>query len=270
MRDATVDAVLEKLGVERPDTDLDGLRSVYAAWCGAVAFDNVLKLIHLSDGRRWPLPGSTAESFFEAWLEDGTGGTCWSGNGALHDLLDALGFDVERVIATMLSSPRVTEPNHGSVVATVDGERWLVDASILSGSPIRVPEPGETAENGPLPRFEWLDGRPAVLWRTAGAPDGFHCRVERIGADAAEWDERHRRTAGWSPFNYELSARLLVGGASIGVAHGRRYRVDPDGSVSLDELDPEGRIAFLVEVLGVSERLAVLVPDDRPLPPRPG
>ena len=185
MRDATVDAVLEKLGVERPDTDLDGLRSVYAAWCGAVAFDNVLKLIHLSDGRRWPLPGSTAESFFEAWLEDGTGGTCWSGNGALHDLLDALGFDVERVIATMLSSPRVTEPNHGSVVATVDGERWLVDASILWGSPIRVPEPGETAENGPLPRFEWLDGRPAVLWRTAGAPDGFHCRIERIGADAA-------------------------------------------------------------------------------------
>ena len=105
MHDDTVAAVLEKLGVERPAPDLDGLRAVYAAWCGAVAFDNVLKLIHLADERSGPLPGSTAESFFEAWLEHGTGGTCWSGNGALHDLLEALGFDVARAIATMLSSP---------------------------------------------------------------------------------------------------------------------------------------------------------------------
>lgn len=270
MRDATADAVLEKLGLERPDVDLEGLRAVYAAWCRSVSFDNVLKLIHLGDGRTGPLPGSTAENFFEAWLEHGTGGTCWSGNGALHDLLAVLGFDVERVVATMLSSPHVTEANHGSVVATLDGERWLVDASILSGSPIRVPAPGDPADNGPLPRFEWLDDRPAVLWRTASVPDGFHCRIERIGADAAEWDERHQRTAGWSPFNYQLSARLLEGEASVGVAHGRRYRVEQDGSVFVEELDPHARVGFLVEVLGIAERLAVLVPEDRPLPPRPG
>lgn len=269
MRTDTVDAVLEKLGVERPAPDIGGLRSVYAAWCGAVAFDNVLKLIHFGEGRTGPLPGSTAESFFDAWLEDGAGGTCWSGNGALHDLLAALGFDVERVVATMLSSPHVTEANHGSVVATLDGERWLVDASILSGSPIRVPASGEPADEGPLPRIEWLDDRPAVLWRTATAPEGFHCRIERIGADATEWDERHQRTAGWSPFNYQLSARLLEGEASVGIVHGRQYRVEPDGSVTLQELDPQGRVDFLVDVLGISERLALLVPDDRPLPPRP-
>jgi hypothetical protein len=38
----TVAAVLEKLGVDRPPTDLAGLRDVYAAWCAAVPFDNVL------------------------------------------------------------------------------------------------------------------------------------------------------------------------------------------------------------------------------------
>ncbi len=268
MRAATVEAVLEKLGLERPDADLDGLRAVYAAWCGSVSFDNVLKLIHLADGEPGPLPGSTPESFFGAWLEHGTGGTCWSGNGALHDLLEALGFDVERAIATMLSSPHVTGPNHGSVVATVDGERWLVDASILAGRPIRLPEPGEPSDDGPLPRFEWLDGLPAVLWRTPSAPHGFHCRIERIGAGAAEWDARHQRTASWSPFNYQLSARLLDGGTTVVVAHGRRYRVDPDGAVAVEELDLEGRVRFLVEVLGISERIAVRVPDDRPLPPR--
>ncbi len=266
MREATVAAVLGKLGVQRPEPDLDGLRAVYAAWCRRVPFDNVQKLIHLADARPGPLPGSTAESFFGAWLDDGTGGTCWSGNGALHGLLAALGFDVARVIATMLSSPRASQPNHGSVLATVDGERWLVDASILSGSPIRVPEPGAHGDAGPLPRFEWLDGRPAVLWRTASAPDGFHCRVETIGAGPAEWDERHQRTAGSGPFNHGLNARLLEGDASVGVSRGRRFRLEPDGAVSAWEVDREGRVRFLVEVLGIAERIAVRVPDDRPLP----
>lgn len=269
MRAETVDAVLEKLGVGRPAADLDGLRTVYAAWCRAVSFDNVQKLIHLTEGRPGPLPGSTAESFFEAWLESGTGGTCWSGNGALHDLLDAVGFDVERVIATMMSSPQATDPNHGSVVATVDGVQWLVDASILGGSPIRIPGPGEPADDGPLPRFAWLDGRPAILWRTASAPDGFHCRIERIGAGATEWDERHQRTAGWSPFNYRLSARVLQGETNVGVAHGQRFSVEADGSITVVELDAEARIRFLVDVLGIDEDIAVRVPDDRPMPPRP-
>lgn len=269
MEHATVVAVLEKLGVEWPDPDLGGLQAVYAAWCRGVSFDNVLKLIHVAGREPGPLPGSTAESFFDAWLEHGTGGTCWSGNGALHDLLATLGFDVERVIATMLSSPHVSEPNHGSVVATVDGERWLVDASILAGFPIRLRNAGEPADDGPLPRFAWLEGRPAILWRTASAPEGFHCRIERIGADAAEWDDRHQRTAGWSPFNYQLSARILVGEASVGVAHGQRYAVEPDGSVSVEELEPSARARFLVEVLGIAEGVAARVPDDRPLPPRP-
>ena len=66
--------------MDPPAPDLAGLRTVYAAWCGAVSFDNVLKLIHTAEERPGPLPGSTAESFFAAWLEHGTGGTCWAGN----------------------------------------------------------------------------------------------------------------------------------------------------------------------------------------------
>jgi N-hydroxyarylamine O-acetyltransferase len=267
MRDAQVAAVLARLGVEDPEPDLDGLRAVYRAWCRSVSFDNVLKLIHLSEGADGPLPGSTAEGFFDAWLVHGTGGTCWSGNGALHALLDALGFDVQPVIATMLSSPQATEPNHGSVVATVEGDRWLVDASILSSSPLLVPAAGTRPGDGPLPRFEWLDGRPAVLWRTPGAPDGFHCRIEQIGAGLEEWDRRHQRTRTWSPFNHRLNVRLVSGESTVGVASGRRYRIEPDGRVWQQELDPDGRARFLVEVVGVSEEVAARVPDDRPHAP---
>ena len=176
----TVAAVLDRLGVETPARDLDGLRTVYAAWCGEVPFDNTLKLIHLAEGRSWPLPGSSAESFFASWLEHGTGGTCWSGNGALHDLLEALGFDVARAIATMLSSPAAVGPNHGSVIVTVEGERWIVDASIPSGTPIRIPSPGQEAGDGALPRFAWPGDRPAGC----GAARGRR-RVFRAGSTAS-------------------------------------------------------------------------------------
>ena len=141
MNAGTAAAVVQRFGIGTPAPDLDGLRTVYAAWCEAVPFDNVLKLIHCAEGRRGPLPGSTADDFFETWLEQGTGGTCWAGNGALHDLLEALGFDVTRVFATMMSAPDARGPNHGSVLVRADGERWLVDASILSrcaASPARL------------------------------------------------------------------------------------------------------------------------------------
>jgi N-hydroxyarylamine O-acetyltransferase len=270
VRSDTVVAVLKKLGVDRPAADLVGLRAVYAAWCGAVSFDNVLKLIHLGEGRSGPLPGSTADSFFDAWLEDGVGGTCWAGNGALHDLLAALGFDVARAIATMLPSPDVVGPNHGSAVVTLDGERWIVDTSILSGEPIRIPAPSEPPDRGHLPRFEWLDGSPAVLWRTLPAPGGCPCRFERIGADAREWDVLYQRTGTfWSPFNYQLSARVLRGETSVGLSSGRRFTFDPDGSLSAFPLDREGRARFLVEELGISEEIARRVPADLPVPSRP-
>jgi N-hydroxyarylamine O-acetyltransferase len=264
-----VDSVLGRMGVPRPDPDLAGLRSVYAAWCGAVPFDNTLKLIHTSEGRDGSLPGSTAEAFFGDWLERGTGGTCWAGNGALHDLLSALGFEVHRAFATMLPRPDVVGPNHGSVVVTIDGARWIADASILSGEPIAIRPEGEEDASEPLPRLSWRGAKPAVVWRMLMAPDGFPCRIERIGADAEEWDALHQRTVAWSPFNYQLSARLLRGHASIGAASGQRFRFEPDGSLEASPLTAGERVRFLVEEIGIAEEVALRVPPDRPVPPRP-
>jgi N-hydroxyarylamine O-acetyltransferase len=269
MKGATVGAVLEKLEVDRPAPNLVGLRALYGAWCGAVSFDNVLKMIHVGEERSGPLPGSTADSFFEGWLEHGAGGTCWAGNGALHDLLEALGFDVARAIATMLPSPDARGPNHGSVVVTVEGERWIVDASILSAEPIRMPDPDEPAAAGRLPRFAWFDGNPAVVWRILSAPGGSPCRIDRIGAEAGEWDALHQRTGTWGPFNYQLNARVFRGKTSVGVSSGQRFTFGPDGSLSASPLDRGGRIRFLIDEIGISEELARRVPDDQPAPPLP-
>jgi N-hydroxyarylamine O-acetyltransferase len=258
-----VDAVVARLEVERLSPNLDGLRAVYAAWCAAVPFDNSLKLIHTAEELPGPLPGSTADDFFGSWLELGTGGTCWAGNGALHDLLAALGFEVERAIATMLPAPDVVGPNHGSVIVTIDGERWVADASILSGAPIRI---GDDAANA-MPHFAWLDGKPAVMWRMLRAPGGFPCRIDRIGAGADEWNALHQRTATWSPFNYQLSVRLIRDGVTVGAEGGQRFAIDTDGELDASPL--EDRLRFLVDVLGISETVARRVPPDRAVPPRP-
>jgi N-hydroxyarylamine O-acetyltransferase len=269
LRKDVVDSVLARLGVEWPACDLPGLRSVYAAWCGSVPFDNTLKLIHSAEALPGPLPGSTADAFFDTWLEHGTGGTCWAGNGALHDLLAALEFDVERAIATMLSAPDVRGPNHGSVIVTIDGARWIADASILSGDPIRIVGPETDGGSKALPRLEWLADKPAVLWRALNAPNGFPCRIDRIGADVDEWDRLHERTAAWSPFNFQLSARLLRGDESIGAARGQRFVFQQDGTLAVSPLEGEERTRFLVKEMGISETIAAKVPRDRAIPARP-
>ena len=269
MRTDLTDAVLDRLGVERPSCDLAGLRSVYAAWCGSVPFDNTLKLIHSAEALPGPLPGSTADAFFDTWLEHGTGGTCWAGNGALHDLLSELGFAVERALATMLSSPDARGVNHGSVIVTIDDARWIADASILSGTPIRMVGPGSDDASKTLPRLEWLGDKPAVMWRVLSAPDGFPCLIQRIGAEWDDWDRLHQATAAWSPFNYQLSTRLLRRGESIGVAQGQRFVFRADGSLDASPLVGEERTRFLVEEMGIAETIAAKVPRDRSVPQRP-
>ena len=62
----------------------------------SVAVGNVRKLIHLRADDPGTLPGDDPNDFFTSWLEHGTGGTCWAGNGGLHALLTSLGYNASR------------------------------------------------------------------------------------------------------------------------------------------------------------------------------
>ncbi len=67
----------------------------------------------------------------------------------------------------------------------------------------------------PLPRFEWLEGKPAVRWRMLGAPAGFPCRIDRIGAGFDEWDALHQRPlAGARSTTSSAPGSFATGGAS--------------------------------------------------------
>jgi N-hydroxyarylamine O-acetyltransferase len=264
--------VLLRLGLgAQPPLSLAGLDQVYAAWCCHVPFDNVRKMIHLHEQLPGPLPGDEPAEFFADWLADGTGGTCWAGNGALWALLASLGFDADRGIGTMVTSPTVP-PNHGTVVVTLEGARYLVDASIVHGEPLYLDERAQTEIAHPAwgVRGRRQDGRWHIRWRPLHTPDGINCRIESLGATRQEFHDLHEQTRPWSPFNYELSARLNRGDTVVGAAFGKRVVLRDDGGVEEGPLSLEERTRLLVDQLGMSEQIAHRLPPGVPTPPRPG
>jgi N-hydroxyarylamine O-acetyltransferase len=267
-----IERVLEKLCLEqRPEPGLAGLTTLYDAWCRKVPFDNVRKLIQLRSGEPGPLPGDGAADFFEAWLRFGVGGTCWAGNGALQALLASLGFDAQRGLATMLAAPDIP-PNHGTVVVSCDGARYIVDASMLHGTPLPLDERAQTG----IDHAAWgvscapRESSWSIRWRPLHQPDGLECRIERLQVSAQSFLERHEHTRGWSPFNYALYARRNLERSVIGIAFGQSVEIDAAGSVHAAPLAPARRAQWLIEQLGMHQALIEQLPPDLPTPPPPG
>jgi N-hydroxyarylamine O-acetyltransferase len=263
--------VLERLGFSRaPEPDAAGLSAAYRRWCEKVPFDNVLKRRFLSTGAAGPLPGSSPDEFFRQWLAHGVGGTCWAGANALGSLLTALGFSARRAVATMLPVPHLTDPNHGLIVVDLEDGPELVDASILHGVPIPLNEPAPPGVIGDARLRRDADGTTYLDWRPLHRPSGMPCRIDTIGVDDREFDDRHEMTRVWSFFNYALYVRVLRGHTSVGFAAGRRVEIGSDGSVRATPLEAEERDRFLVREVGMSEEIVDGLPGDDPIPPPPG
>jgi N-hydroxyarylamine O-acetyltransferase len=264
-----VERVLEGFSLSaRPTPDLDGLRTLYAAWCRNVPFDNARKLIAVRNSDPGPLPGDSADDFFEHWLAHGVGGTCWAGNGALCSLLDHLGFDARRGLATMMVAPDLP-PNHGTVIVNVPEGRYVVDASIMYVEPLTAEADRSNVMDqqtwGVTGR--WQDSRFAINWRPLHREDRIDCRIDDWHVDAAQFRIQHEQTRMWSPFNFELTFNLVQDDARLGIAQGRCLHLGQDGLTTLDTHD---RVAFLVDHCGISEAMAARIPPDMPTPPPPG
>lgn len=265
--------VLGKLEIDPPAPDLAGLDALYHAWCRKIPFDNSLKLIDVQGNASGPLAGSKPDAFFENWLRFGTGGTCWAGNGGLHALLCALGFDASRGVATMLVAPDLP-PNHGTVVVSVGDSRYLVDASILHSQPLRM---HEESSSGAGDRGRAWDVRLRregehfkVCWRPLHMTGGMDCRIDYTPATPQDFEQRYESTRAWSPFNYELYLRLIRGDSVVGIAQGKRIEIDAGGTAHSTPLSAADRLSVLIDALGIDEDLARRIPADRPTPPPPG
>jgi arylamine N-acetyltransferase len=264
--------VLIKLGFShRPEPTPDSLAALYAAWCQRVPFDNVRKLIHTRAEDPRPFPGNTADDFFSAWLQHGAGGTCWSNAGASQALLQWLGFDAQRCIATMMVAPDIP-PNHGAVCVTFDDHRYLVDTSILHGQPIKLENNREAAIEHPAwgVRGGWRDGHYYLNWRPLHKTDGLECRIDRFGVAANDYHDFYEQTRGWSPFNYEVNARINREQEVTGLAFGQAVTLHADGSVTQRTIDDNERRRILIDDFGLSEEIVSQMPEDRATPPPPG
>jgi arylamine N-acetyltransferase len=266
-----LEQVLSKLGLaDRPAPTLNGLQTLYAAWCQKVPFDNVQKLIHLHRNDPGPLPGDDPVEFFETWLTYGTGGTCWAGNGALHALLVSLGFCASRGIGTMLSVPQAP-PNHGTVLVTWEEACYIVDASILHSAPLPLDAYTPTGVVHPAWGIQCSkrDGSWYIRWRPLHRPEGMDCRLEYMQVTRETFREHHEQTRAWSGFNYELHARSMRREAIVGVAHGQRVEFDGAGGVHHTPLAGDDRLRVLVDELGMQEEIVQRLPLDTPTPPPP-
>lgn len=266
--------VLEKLGFpspSRPTADRAGLAALYAAQCRNVPFDDTRKLIALRAGHPGPLPGDSPREFLESWLVDGAGGTSWAIHGAWTEILRACGFRAERGIATMLVAPDLP-PNHGTTSAQVDGETLLVDACIQHGEPLVRDPRLETGIQHPAHGVRVRPDGPRWIarWRSPFAPGSMDCRIDSLASNAATFCAYHESTRGWSPFNYQLFARVHRNGGILLAVRGERVVVDESGTETRSPLVGEARLRFLIEELELDEAFARAVPQGVPMPPPPG
>lgn len=264
--------VLARLGfTQRPEISKAGLDALYAAWCRSVPFDNVRKVIHFRAANPAPFPGHTAVDFYEAWLKHGTGGTCWAGNGAFHALLEWLGFDAVRGVATMMAAPNIP-PNHGTVQVQFGDQRYLVDCSILHVEPLLLVADREVRIEHPAwgARCAQHEGRWHIHWRPMHKLDGFECRLEIFGAPAQEFADRYEMTRAWSPFNHAVVARKNRGDEVVGMAYGQHVTIHEDGSTTQCPMSHQERNRSLIEDIGLSEEIVSQLPPDEETPPPPG
>lgn len=245
----------QRLGLEaRLTNDIQGLNTLYAAWCSNVPFDNVRKLIALRTGDNGPLPGGDATDFMEAFLEHGTGGTCWSSSNALFELVTANGFTARRVAGSMRD---LGVPGHGSVKATVNGMDWLVDSSMLTMFPIPITnelyvyrDARFGVEVEPTP-----EGSHLVWFNTPPYDDYFPCRLLMDPVTLEFYLERYEISRTRGPFNHHVSIRYNRGDArTVLQGHTRHRTTDATGLVST-ALTREQMIAELRDAVGMSDTI---------------
>jgi arylamine N-acetyltransferase len=245
--------VLRRLGFPKmPAANLEGLRAIYYAWCQNVPFDNVRKTIVLRTKPHLPLPGGQSEDFFDSWLNNGTGGTCWPTSNALFELVRSLGFETRRVTGAMRDLGIV---NHASVKVTIQGRDWLVDSSLLCNVPL--PLNHETfVHDDPVfsAEVEFEDATHVIWSHTPPNSTYLPCRLANGSTSLAGYLAQYEQSRERSPFKQRLYARRNRQGEMVVVVGNTRYSKTAAGVESRD-LSRSELCQALHDDIGLSEQI---------------
>ena len=265
---ALVERVLAKLRLrQQPTLDLVGLNLVYAAFSGNVPFDNVQKRIWFAGPQTTPLPGGDANEFFNNWLQYGTGGTCWPLNGAMYALLHALGFQARRIAGSVIVEGYPQGANHGSVLVTLDGISYLVDAWMASFKVLPL-VPGRPASTGEgihdIRAVPTENGFEIISYGgfNRDRPLPFRPEPEHDPVDHAFFLARADRTRAVGFFNDALFITRHFPDSILTIGKKRKFRVAADGTLTKTEVGEAERRTVLIQEFGLSEEIAQAVPHD--------
>ena len=266
-----VERVLSKLGLtDRPTLDLAGLNTLYAAFSGNVANDNIQKRIWFAGDHTTHVTGGNPTEFFENWLAHGTGGTCWPINGAMAALVQSLGFDARRIVGTMIVEG-YTGPNHGSVLVALDGVDYLVDAQIAAfkALPLVPAKPASTGEGIHDISAAPIEGGFEVLWYTGHsreAPIPFHTETEHDPVDHAFFLAGYERSKSreLSPFNESLYICRHFRESILTIGRKNKITIAADGAMNKSEITDTERKRMLVDEFSLSEEIVEALPPDVP------
>jgi arylamine N-acetyltransferase len=245
--------VLDRLDFrEPPALDIAALQRLYASWCMHVPFDNVRKMITLKSEVKLPLPGLDAAEFFENWLKNGSGATCWPMANALYELLTSLGYQAIRVAGFMRDLGII---NHGSVKISINELDYLADASLLLN--VILPLDHATFIHGDpvFPVESEPNGASHLIWiLTPPGSDYFYCRIPGDPVEVSLFDERYEASRERSIFNQRLYARRNYPGELIILWGNTRFSRTVKGTEHHD-LSRDELCKALEKDIGISDSL---------------
>ncbi|HWX52108.1 MAG TPA: arylamine N-acetyltransferase, partial [Solirubrobacteraceae bacterium] len=134
-----LDAYLDRIGLGgRP-----GIAEIHRAHVSSIPFENL-------DPRRGVPVSLTPEDLQRKLVDERRGGYCFEQNLLLKGALEALGAEVEPLLARVRlgAQPGITRPrSHLLLRVDLDGQRWHADAGFGMGTPLEPLPYGPGAEH---------------------------------------------------------------------------------------------------------------------------
>ena len=265
-----VERVMARLGLhQRPELDLAGLNALYAAFCANIPFDNIQKRIWFASPQTTPLPGGDPNEFFNNWLRHGTGGTCWPINGAMYALARGLGFEARRIVGSVIVEGYPQGANHGSVLVTLDGISYLVDAWMASFQALPLIS-GRSSSTGQgihdIRAVPTENGFEIISYSgfNREQPLPFRPEPEYEPVDHAFFLARADRTKVVGFFNDAIFICRHFPQTILTMGRKSKFRIAADGALTKTEPTEAERRMALIEEFGLSEEIVEEIPPNVP------